>query len=337
MELYLCIGVPTALGMTNSAEQGVDRISLNSGEVGLSINPDNPWNPAMPSLKNRWSDSIGMDGRVPDSHNVGNVTETINLILYDEIRSNMARYLSALNLFIARARRYSSTFGEIEPVYLDFRALGAPGNQYALVYNIEMAVNWQHGLPFEHNTAYITLEIEREPAWRGLPPGAPPTLWTQYHLGRVPGKDYDYTDLSLLSGTALVQATVQNRHEWDAVSGYDAAPLSKNYIDIPAEDIPGDAPALLSVSVEYDFSAAEYPLELYIAHSSKPSILPSATGAQDVRRFCFLNGGDAETATTGTGLAKTTTADTGIGVISNGSSTQRYYLDFSGGRREQLI
>lgn len=330
--LDIVIGVLKAPGDINSAEQGVDVISLYGDETdsGFVLDPAANWQPVIPSLKGggAWIESSLEDGRVLASDAVANVIETIPLILTSPSETLFWEHITHLNRFIARARRLWATDYEIEPVYLHWWAKGAPGPQFALISDIQVAITFAHGAVGEQSITNVKLTVEREAAWRmEVPPGAPPTLWARYANRHEPGADFDFDDLDLhgVNDSAIVAATVRNRHEFDAATSYEATPLSKNWIDIDGDDIPGDAPALLSVGYSYDSNVDARLADFYVARSTKPRTLRTRQG-NNRPQFFILNAGDAEM---GTGFTKQATADATLGVISNGSSIQRYYAEAS--------
>lgn len=330
--LDIVIGVLKAPGDINSAEQGVDVISLYGDETdsGFVLDPAANWQPVIPSLKGggAWIESSLEDGRVLASDAIANVIETIPVILTSPSETLFWEHITHLNRFIARARHFWTTDYEIEPVYLHWWAKGAPGPQFALIFDIQVAMTFAHGAVGEQSVASVTLTIEREGAWRmEVPPGAPPSLWARYAKRHEPGADFDFNDLDLqgVTDSSLTAAIVQNRHEFDAATSYEAKPLSKNWIDIDAKDIPGDAPALLSVGYSYDSNVNARLADFYVARSTKPRTLRTRQ-SNDRPQFFILNAGDAFLSGP---VSKLTTADASLGVFSNGSSTQRYYVEGS--------
>ena len=327
--LRLLYGIPAAPGDDNSAEQGLEIISLASesrGGIGWYLDETRPFMPNIAGLKGSasWVESASQDGRVLQSDAVGNEVETIYLELSGTLQQRY-QYLSQLNRFADQARQFHSTYYQTRPVQLEWWAEGAPGAQWALIYDMSVAV--QRASYDQGNTFQVTLTLEREPAWRGVMFGLPATVWTKYMRNQTPGS-YDLSELSLIDGDALVSATVDNKHEFDGVNGYtaDDPPLSKNWIDIDADMIPGDAPALISLSTnitnldDHLVSGTAFVKQFTVSRSTKPRELVCNNGTNRPQ-FYTLNAGDAHV-TSGT---KTTTANAEDGVISNGSSTQRYY------------
>lgn len=329
-ELKIIIGLPKAPLDPYSAEPDLKVLTLLSNEMGVGLidNSEAPFSPKIAVLKGggSWADSATSDGRTLLSTSVDNVTETMNLKLVESTHTLMAGRIVELNRFLQLARKFSATYWQTQPVYLEWRGRGAPGSQFALIYSIDYAIT-PDSYPDESEppSADVVLTIEREPAWRPLPPGANPKLWAFYARGELPGagvNKFTYADLSLVNGARhWKSATIQNMHEWTGTGvGAYQVPLSKNYVDIAAADVPGDAPALLAVSVD---PASVNPDHCIIARSIKPASGIDRTGATQYVAYTF-NAGDAD------GLDATTVKTLSAnGLISNGSNTNRYYATTS--------
>lgn len=347
--LQIVIGIPKTIGDTLSAEQGIQvyPLVLKQPTTGLTLDNENLWQPGRPALKNggQWNNSSLVDGRTLSNDVVENVIETIQLIATAQDMRGLATLLAALQRFVVRARQFSATNWQIEPVYLEWAALGGYGSQYALIYDIQMDVSYDK--PATPQTARITLVIEREPAWRGLPPGVSPRAWTKYWQGKIPGKEWDYTNIAFSDSGALFEATINNRTEFaSGTDDYDYPSVSKNWAAIPAEDIPGDAPALAAVTVDVSQynAAALAGLTTYVALSSKPHTLPQrGTTARTRQRVYQLNFGDSNTGT----LTKTTDNTDGVktagvatlqtGVTAAGATSGTAFLpDFSSSKKLSL-
>lgn len=292
--LQLVIGVPKSVGDTLSAEQGVRVFPLVlTNFTGFGVNPANPWQPGRPALKDQWNESRLADGRSLAGVAVGNVIETIELKAAAGDRLTLESRINELSRFINQARAFFATFYQIEPVYLEWAAKGGKGSQYALVYTIDMSVAYNYPGTGADARATVTLVIEREPAWRGVPPGASAKLWTQYVRGNLPGASFDYSDLDWRSGDALVTATIQNRNEYsEATDNYDYPSLSSNWIDIDAEDIPGDAPALVALVIDAGEEDAQVD-DRYISRITEPLTVTARPSSRRGRPLS-LNMADAE-------------------------------------------
>lgn len=334
MALRLIYGIPALPTDENSAEQGIEVIALaaeDNANAGWFLDETIPFMPKIASLKGGgiWIDSAADDGRSLQNDSVDNVIETINLKLVGDFATRY-HYLSQINRFADQARKFHTTQYQTEPVQLEWWAEGAPGPQYAVVFDISVDVR---RAAYDQSSSFdVTITLEREPAWRGVLFGWPATVWTQYKRGNAPGAGYDLIDLSLVNGDPLYLDTVDNKHEFDGANGYtyDDSPLTKNWIDIDADDIPGDAPALVSIALKYtnfdSSSVTQRPLNIYLAKSTKPRYWIDQSGTKRPQ-FYSLNGADAGTYTS----SITTTANANEGNISNGSSTQRYYVNYASG------
>lgn len=314
VSIQLVCGLPKAIGDTNSAEVGpfgdgqyiVDLLAFGSG---FQISGED-WIPqvAASTPRRTGNDIIGYD--VPD------VKETINIVVSSATPASVNAKMKKLYLFQGLVESFW-VGASIEPVYLEWKAAGSPGPQYALIRSFQAADNTSAA---EGSlTGDIAISLEREPYWRALPPGANPKLWTFEAAGLQPGIDYDYTNLKLYRGSDhLLYDTIQNRHEWNP-SDY-LSTLSQNYVDIPAVSIPGDAPALLCVDVEGEDIVGDGDFSTYMWLSTVPTSLPTRDSPSVGGGYTsMLNAGDAS-------LGGTNNAD---GNISNGSSVDTKILSMS--------
>lgn len=292
-ELFLVKGVQKAIGDTQSAEQGVTSINLMDTGAGFALNPADGWQPNLPGLKagGVWADSTVADGRLLVSGADGNVTETINLTIATGDSVTLFKALSKLHRFIADCREMWTTFSQIEPVFLQWWAFGAPGRQYALIYNIDIAVEYPD--VEQGAIADVTLSIEREPYWRGLAPGANPKVWT-FEFRK---QSFTSSDLGLVTGTTdhlVYDATVHNETTW----ADNTAPTTNNYVDIAASLVPGDAEALVEMAVSATPTAASYNVtDIYVSRCTKPLTYPDRIDSDTVYRRNTLNANDASPGT----------------------------------------
>lgn len=332
-KLQLVIGVPKAPNDPLSAEQGIQTypLILPQANTGLTLDPVNLWQPGRPALKGggQWNNSALVDGRTLNNDVVDNVTETIQLIATAHDMKGLSSLLAALQRFIIRARQFTATQWQIEPVYLEWAALGGYGSQYALIYDVQLSVSYdQPGTP---QGARVTLVIEREPAWRGIPPGVSPRLWTKYWNDQIPGKDFNYTNIGFDDSGALFEATVRNRTEFtDATDNYDYPSTSKNWVELDGSKIPGDAPALACVTIDTTQYSTTTPqnMRFYVALSSKPHELPErGDTTRNRQRVYQLNFTDAEDVSGGF----TTTTDNTDGVKEASGANNRTENDTTGG------
>lgn len=251
--LELVIGVPKAVNDPYTNEPALEVINLLN-ERGFALEYPTGWSPQLPSLKNggTWADSALSAGRQLIAGEFGNVIETMTLKATGASMTNRMFLKSRLFEFSRRAKAFHTDWSEQQPVYLKWHAVGAPCAQYALVYDIDASDEGDAFDDFNADTLVIT--IEREPAWRmGVPPGGNPLLWTYFKNDIQPGNGYQYDDMALDQANSLVTGTVNNRHEWAYNAGNPVTtPTSKNYIEISADKIPGDAPALVCVGMHWD-------------------------------------------------------------------------------------
>lgn len=267
--LMIIKGIAKVPQDTASSEQGLDSINLLDPS-GFSCDE---YVMQTPNLKSgaTWMDSPIVDGRTLVSGAFDNVTETIRLALNAGSLVQMAALLSKLAQFRQNCNDFWDTFAQIEPIYLKHQIEGEPGPRFALLYNIDIHLE-QPISPGEPNRI-ITLSIERESYWRGLAPGDNPRRWTIENF--FSGQTWNNTNADLLSGgNHLVDGTIQNRLEWNTTQ---TALLTKNYLDIPAASIPGDAPALVEMAIQRVVGSATSINRIYLGKSSKPDLSVSGT------------------------------------------------------------
>lgn len=296
--LQIVIGVPKSVGDIRSAEQGIQvfPLLLHHGHTGFTIKSGQRWQPARPALKDQWHESGLTDGRSLAGVAVENVRETITLRAAADNRLILESRINTLSRFINQARAFFATFYQIEPVYLEWAALGGKGSQYALIYTIDMSVSYDDYGDGEDAEADVQLVIEREPAWRGVPPGVSPRVWTFYSQGFLPGADYSYVDLNpdSTTRTSLVEDTINNRNEYSTAVDSGLYPsVSQNWIDIAASLIPGDAPALTHIYIDFtDNAHIVDPHAIYISRITKPLTLPTRESVSTRGRPLTINFAD---------------------------------------------
>lgn len=256
--LSIVKGVMKTPGDSESAEVGIDSIDLLDLR-GFSLQTEDGYNMNRPSLKNSsiWSDTPLSAGRQLIAGENGNVVETIRLTLNAASNTQLASMLVKIGRMIEDCRLFWTTQYQIQPVYIKHQVVGEPGPRYALLYNIEMVT--EPPSTINEPTRDITLSIEREGGWRGLAPGENPKLWS-LQIRRLKPFVSDPPDSSsntqLASGDShLAFDIVNNRTERISSSG---ANVTKNYIDIPGDSIPGDMPALVMLGIRSNsLSASE--------------------------------------------------------------------------------
>lgn len=327
-ELMIVKGIPSAIGDTVSAEQPPVSLDLMAtGANGWSLESEDGWNPVIPSLKagGVWADSAISSGRQLLSNEEANVVETMRLTVTGTSAIDLASHMTRMGRMIQDARDFSATFNQVEPVYLRWHAKGAPGPQFALIYNIEMAIVEPD--TFSANIRDVTITIEREPYWRPIPPGANPKLWSLYRAGVVAPT---LTDLALLGTSAgqLATDTLENRREWNTTQ---TALVSNNAIDIPAASIPGDAPALVEIALRANSATQGLGTHTMIYVTSKTL---SYTAKDGTTRpvYHLLNAGDGDT-----GTDATIAADTGAPFSNSQASGQRVAVSFATATQQERL
>lgn len=310
--LQIVKGVGPTPGDTASAEQPLIAIDLLDSGNGISLDLEDGWEPNIPSLKNGgvWADSPISDGRTLMAGVNTNVTETMRLIISAQSAQVYAAQFAALQRNIQDGRAFWDTSYQIEPVYIAWWASGAPGPQYALIFNIDMDLVLGDS---ETATATITLTIEREEGWRGVRPGGSPKEWTYYKRGQA----FNSTVAALNSGTDhLVNATIQNRREWNAGQ---TVLTSQNYFDVPADSVPGDLDALCLMSFTMTVASLA---DVYFGRSTKPDLPVSGVNRKPAY---ILNAGDLSLG----GADTTTAADTGAPISTGAAVNTRGVVSFA--------
>lgn len=312
-QLQITKGIGKTPTDSQSAEPDLVTFNLMSGIVTLD---SNGWSPAVAAVKSSgvWADSPINDGRTLLAAPVGNVLEKMSIIIKDSTTTGVQKKLADLNSMVNSCRSFWQDYDQTNPVYLMWHASCGVGPQYALLYNIETVVDY---LDAPTPSLRVTMTLEREPYWRGLPPGANPKLWTFYVNGQQIGTNKTLSDGQLVSGTDhLITQTVNNKFEWTpTAAGLQTTPLSKNYIDIAASQVPGDAPALTEMAIFTSVAAAD----IYIGRTTIPR---SALGHDGLTHHAahILNVGDNFVGTLA--ITAGTSADA---VLSNGSSVVYSY------------
>jgi hypothetical protein len=227
--------------------------------------------------------------------------------------------LSGLSQMANDCRNYWQTDVQIDPVYLAWWAGCGVGLQYALLSNIEIAPDYNDSIS---PSMRVTITCEREPYWRGIPPGANPKQWSYYVNPSHP--QFNVNGASLVSGTDhLIKSIMTNKFEWTpAAYGLQSTPLvvvgqsSQNYIDISSSQVPGDAPALVEMGITTDTGV---PANMYIGRTSKAL---SGRGHDGITRVSslILNAGDGNTV----GVVTKTAAGAANGVVSDGLTNPNY-------------
>lgn len=322
--LEIIKGIGAIPGDTNSAELPLVSIDLlnKAAIVGLTLTQDG-WSPKRAPLKSGGSfiSSPVVDNRALVATAYDTVTEQMSLEISSESDDLIYAQLAILGRFAQDAQDFQSEVFQQQPVYIKRQLPNERYPLYALIYTIEFEAD-RGTLVTEFDPAIydVSLTIVREAAWRLIPPGANPKLATAI----IRGWKLDSTDdYDLLSNTLhLHYETISNKREWNTTQ---TAEVTKNYIEINADYIPGDAPALLEL--EYQITGGD-------ATNAAPNIaiISRRTGrfsgtnrsGATISQYFNLNFGDA-TVQNDTTIA----ADTGAPASNNSASGQRAQCTFA--------
>lgn len=339
--LNLVIGLPKAPGdEVESGEQGQKILSLTGDSqtnMGFSLQTLNGWNPQIASMKGggAWIDNPAVEGRTLTADAVGNVIETITCTLKASTLLEAGEYIVLLQRLVQEARDFASEFYQRTPVYLEWKPIGQKVHQYALIYNIDMAIT--HNSTVYLEVMYdVVFTIEREPYWRiGVPPGMPAKIWTLIKNGVY--SSYAKVDLNMFYDAtiepSLVEDTLDNKLEQDGLASDSNVRLSQNYIEIPADDIPGDVPALMTLSIRQELGnvpgSAGVPANFYIGRDTKHDI-PDPSAPPKYFEYFAMAGGDGANVSGVSTVSKVSNVD---GVISNGAGAggTKYIADVTMG------
>lgn len=308
-QLMIVKGIGKTPGDTNSAEP--DPVVFNlMAEDQVSLTP-NGWTPQIAAVKSGgvWADSPISDGRQLLTAPVGNVTEKIEILIADNSYLGVMKQLDTLYQMARDCRDFWQTQTQVHPVYLLWYAGCGAGQQFAQLFNIELAPEYQDAT---RPTIKVTITLEREPYWRAIPPGANPKIWTYYVNLSHP--QYNTSGASLVANSDhLITQTIQNKAEWNPTAyGLQTVFLSQNFIDITASQVPGDAPALIEMSLTSDLRVSS---DIYIARYSLPQTSVGHDAISRANSFT-LNAGDGSVGT----ATKRNTGSATTGALSNGSS-----------------
>lgn len=284
---------------------------------GITTDPTDGYVMQRPGLKNGgvWSDSALDPGRFLIAGEPANVTETIEATINAGNLASLAIYEMQLQRFAAAVLAYATSGFSLAPCYIANQVAGESYIRYAIIRNIDINYGDLEDGGFMRQ---VTISIEREPYWRGIAPGANPKFWTyMYKFNNASG--FNATNATLITGNDhLAVGTFQNRREWN---GAGTALLSTNYLEIPAADIPGDAPALFCMHLDGAGGAGSgVPSESYLGVTSKRGIPEDAI---TLNPNYVLNAGDA-----GAGTGFTTAADTGAPISTTGQTNRRGEVSF---------
>jgi hypothetical protein len=144
---------------------------VGDARSGFTLRNNHNWQPNRAQTKSGgiYADSAVSDGRTAIAMAYSNVTETIQLTIHAENNRRLNERLAALQFYIDEAKQFSTTRAQVEPVYLSYWEMGAPGAQYAIIYDIDVATAPMTSGGGELRQMDITLEIEREPVLEKYP------------------------------------------------------------------------------------------------------------------------------------------------------------------------
>lgn len=234
-------GVPKVPQDALSAELGLDSIDMLDAN-GFMVDT---YDQQFANLKSNavWAESPISDGRTLMTNARGNLTETVRVNLTAATLLQMSAMLTKLGKFRGYINSFwaGGTQDSEEPVYLKHQIEGEPGPRYALLFNMDIHVETPND-PGSPNRE-LTLSIEREPYWRGLAPGDNPKRWTTEN---VFGQKWDTSKAALYQGNDhLVFQQIDNCQEFFNATTFQ----SRNFVDIPAASLPGDAPPLVCIAI----------------------------------------------------------------------------------------
>lgn len=297
-DLSIVIGIEAVPGDTASAELPLDTLSL-MGSRGFALDLDGGWIPGLPGLKDGgvWAESSTSTGRVLIAGEDGNVIESMKITVGTGDPLLLHKYIVKLNRFVETARQHWTTFPQTLPAYLKWKAIGGADYQYALIYNIDVAIEYPGAL----NTGLVeaVLSVEREPYWRAIPPGANPK---RYYYERN-GLTWNLANAILASGTDHFDVeTFENRQEW--VATY-ASELTNNYMEI--SNIPGDAPALMCLTLIPAANANYVVQKVFVGRQTKNTPLTERQSVADgrLRRHLIFGGANGSNGTDATRVGDT--------------------------------
>lgn len=296
---------------TDNNSNEIDPVVVDLMSGLITLDPKG-WTPEIPQIKNGgvWADSPISDGRQLLAAANGNVTETITVNISDSSYLTTIKALSGLDKMAQDCADFWQTQAQYNPVFLAWWAGCGAGMQYALIYNMQLAPTYIDG---DRPTIQVVISVEREPYWRAIPPGANPRLWTLYKAGKLPTT----ANAHLLTQTddLIYDTNTKNRFEWNTtVNGA----TSRNYVDIPAALIDGDAPALVELMIQATTDATNPTSSIFVGRSTRPTSIQDRNGNVTLQSLVF-NAGDAVAP-----VNWTKTADATCGCLSVTSAVTKF-------------
>ncbi len=345
-------GVQPVPSDDETAERGyTEIISLLgvAGQDGYFLDTERGWQAGYPQLKSGglYAQNALADGKQLVAAAYDDVLETFVIVVKASSWLTHATLMSRLFRLRDNAALFHTSEYQIDPVFIEYRHQEAKASQFALIRTIDIASS-ELDQPDANQVAVtrVTLKVMREGSWRiVVPPGANPRLWLYWKQGLVFGQDYfctgigsgnpgnDYRlypidNLAANPGeTDYVRYEVfQNRFEWSGGGTSYAAYLSHNWIDIDAEDIPGDAEASVQFTFHPDWTldGANVPTShIMVARYTGPRKFYGREIDSDILAYNILACPDGHIAAVGT------TANDACGIYCNDQVANRKIETYS--------
>lgn len=241
----------------NAPPEILDLMDAGSAYV-LKSSPVHDYTPGIAGLKSNAPiiESSVSSGRQYQATPLDAVTDTIVLIPNaGATAAGRAAFLSQIAQFAYYANEFQSSQAQVQPVFIGRQLLGDAGLCYSQIYDIQFAPSgdWLDATTDQS----ITLSVVHYYAWTPIPMGSNPKFYTFEQRGLIPGTDYDFGDL-VLNDFGNANTDHRNWLETTCYNIYTTEPTPDryNFIDIPAENIPGDLPCLCCIVVDRNDSAS---------------------------------------------------------------------------------
>jgi len=321
--LRLIHGLPAISGDTNtneSVKKTVDLLSAGGFNLATDVGA---WVPRLGALAGggNYLQLGGAQGEVLQESNYERVTETFTLTVNAGNPLDRLRLENDLLYMKHNAEAFWAQEGNLDPVYLEWGVVGqtgiasAPIYQYAHVYSLDFA--WSNSVP-----QTVTLTVVRRPDWLPIPPGANPQYWTKYALSTAPSTTNMRIDLNPGANNHRFNGFVHWNTYWNG-STY----LYTGYIDIPGSSIPGNLPALTSVTIRAETQIGIYPADtVIISRWSKPTVWRS--GGTDYQPLNTLEAALGSVQTDTTSVADATSISGNVLSISFATATLVRRVEF---------
>lgn len=299
--LRLYLGYPTAytlgLATTTPSQPAPEVIDLLApGIIVREAGGSSDWIPTIAGTKNgQWADSETANGRTPVSLPTANAIESLSLVA-SSTQAGIA-LLAELNRFAEIGRLFWTETAQ-RPLYLEWAASSGAGSQFALIYNMQAAIEQFDAIENAEEPLVVSLSIEREAAWRGIAPGLPAKYWTLISRGLQPTTAaspsptgfFNVDDLNPLTGAGDKASLYTLTNDF----GDELGTNNRNFIDVDGADIPGDAPALVWILNDFNSSSItlNYSKDSNIDFGTANAFGVAGTYAPGTRRRMRFNAGD---------------------------------------------